>query len=103
MTREPFISARAAARFVGFEPGEGIARDDREMHRFYEWVRTMRIPKHHRGPRQLVFRVSELEAAIDRQTPAPASGLEASPVAESRMGRLAQDFVLRAVTGGKGR
>lgn len=100
MTCEPFLSARAAARFAGFDPDDAnSARDDREMRRFYEWVRVRRVPKHRRGPRQLVFRASELEAAI------AASSTPESPaaVAEtySHIEELARAHVLQAIRGGK--
>ena len=59
-----FINAKAAARYVGFEPGDGPARYDPAMKAFYAWLRVARVPKHYRGQRVLVFRVAELEAAI---------------------------------------
>lgn len=90
MTGEPFLNARQAAKYVGFEPGEGTARDDKEMRRFYEWVRVARVPKHQRGPRNLLFRVSELEAAI-----AAASADDPVATTESldRMETLARDWI----------
>jgi len=99
MSGEPFISAKAAARFVGFEPGDGSARRDPAMRAFYEWVRVARVPKHHRGRRCLVFRVSELEAAITGTEHVSA----AAATALTRMESLAREHVLRAITGGKGR
>jgi len=98
MSGEPFISAKAAARFVGLEPGEGSARRDPQMRAFYEWLKIARVPKHYRGRRCLVFRISELEAAITGGThrPADASG------ALTRMETLGRDHVLRAIRGGKG-
>lgn len=91
MTREPFINARQAARFVGFEPGEGPARTDPQMRAFYQWVSTNRVPKHQRGPRVLVFRLSELEAVI---TAAERAAPEASL---TRMEQLAREHILRVV------
>lgn len=93
MTREPFINARAAARFVGYEPGEGPARSDPAMRAFYEWVKVARVPKHYRGQRCLVFRISELEAAItagEHEADAPADSL-------TRMETLAREHVLKMV------
>src|SRR5262245_61986236 len=92
MMAEPFISARAAARFCGYEPGDGLARTDKEMRAFWEWCRRMRIPKYGRG-RYRVFRVSELEAAILGK-----ADRDASTASLDRMAQLAREHVqLRAV------
>lgn len=96
MTTEPFINARAAARFVGFEPGEGPAGRDPAMRAFYEWVRVARVPKYYRGPRVLLFRVSELEAVIANTAVAPpASGEVDATDTLTRMQKLAREHVLQ--------
>lgn len=89
MTPEPFITAKAAARFVGFEPTDGPARTDPAMRAFYEWVRVARVPKHRRGPRVLLFRLSELEAAITASEPPRPEA--ATP--RTRMEQLAYEHV----------
>ena len=95
-TPESFVNARTAARFVGFEPGEGAARRDPAMRAFYAWVEVARVPKHRRGQRCLVFRLSELEAAITA-----AADIADAPGADSfsKMEALARAHVLRVVTG----
>lgn len=102
MTREPFVDAKTAARFAGFSPkDEGPTRDDIEMKRFYAWLRLHAIPRYRRGPRQLLFRLSELEAAIERlSTPAPAAA-RAYPSPIRRMEALADEHVFGAVRGGR--
>ena len=95
MSPEPFVSARTAARFVGYEPGEGAARRDPAMRAFYAWVDAARVPKHRRGERCLLFRLSELEAAIT----AADHGADTAGESCSRMEALAREHVLRVVHG----
>ena len=96
---EGFVNARTAARFVGYEPGEGPARRDPEMRAFYAFVDAARVPKHRRGERCLVFRLSELEAAI---TTADHEG-EASSHSLTRMEALAREHALRVIGSGRSR
>ena len=93
-TPESFVSARTAARFVGFEPGEGAARRDPAMRAFYAWVEVARVPKHRRGERCLVFRLSELEAAITASETA-----DTGAGSLTRMEALAREHVLRVAHG----
>jgi hypothetical protein len=93
MMHEPFVPARVAARFVGFEVGDGPAGKDAGMRAFYQWVRENHVPKHHRGPRILVFRLSELEAAITAtETPTAAD----ETTALSRLEQLGRDHIRQA-------
>jgi hypothetical protein len=90
MPREPYLNARQAARFVGFEPGDRSARSDKEMRRFYAWVRRARVPTHRRAERCLLFRVSELEGAIAAAT----SDAPETNAALTQMEALAREHVL---------
>lgn len=91
---EPFVSAKVAARFAGFEVGDGPAGRDAGMRAFYQWVRENRVPKHHRGPRILVFRLSELEAVITATERPDADTTPAGAV--NRFEQLGRDHIRRA-------
>lgn len=67
--KERWISARRAAEFLGYEPGDGPSHRDPAMRAFYEFVRRHRhriVTK--KVGRLLRFRESSLEAAIDAFT-----------------------------------
>jgi hypothetical protein len=75
MAGEPYLNARQAAAYVGYEPGvdgEGQplpTADDKAMRAFYQFVRRHKVETKRAG-RRLLFRKSSLDRAIERSTEA---------------------------------
>jgi hypothetical protein len=68
---DPYLNARAAARYVGYEPavdasGKPVpAHKDPQMRAFYDFIRRHHVEKTHRG-RKLLFRQRWLDRALGR-------------------------------------
>ena len=81
----PYLTTRQAALYVGYAPTAGrLARDDREMWKFYKWAALRHV---HPQPGRSVYRRADLDAAIQRR---PVAANDASL---ETMRRLAQSDV----------
>lgn len=106
----PYLDARAAAKYVGLTPSETLPlRLDPVMRKFYEWARRAegrgRLQRYRRGvQRGLLFRVEELDAAVQpRLSPAASERLQSMGALARRLaaGERAPSTIPFPIRGGK--
>jgi hypothetical protein len=68
MAAEPYLNARQAAEYIGYQPSGGPAGTDKAMRAFYAFVRNKKIPAKRLGRKGLRFRRADLDRALDRAT-----------------------------------